>query len=1074
MSDAAWSDALDRALADGFTTVLVADATARSALHAVGQACGQRGLALWLAVAPDAEGLPYYAARAVPLLDPWLVNSEDALDPRRPPHRARLGAIEPRDALLDQWRSEFEAIAAAGVAGIICRDPDRLPAPFWRSLLAGNAHGMKWVAWTPGLPASTVRALIDSGFYGVCSSLAWWDGKSAWLIDEQNRQRGTMQLAFPSDPFGHDATDRTLAGRGNAEDDAQSRDGRRLRQQLWVAAVVGDALLMPASTWERDRSNEIRAVNRWLADRDERGNAFMPTDAVRMLSGPDAPLNAIVRADAPDLRAADRVALVIVNPHVDDSASMHAGTLTSALGGFGDFREVGAPGDSPITLDPRETLRLDAGEVRVIEGRRIASIAIPEARGKRSVETATRASAEAAIAAPRIAIENVTPSVDGGRFPVKRSAGEAVRVEADILIDGHEKLAAVLRHRALGDRDWREVSMEAIGNDRFAASFPLLRIGSHEFAIAAWRDVFATYRDELDKKSAAGLDVTLEIEEGRLHVAHALEHASAKSIKRPDVVKRLTALLQSFAKTAAPTTTAAATMTSQVAALLASQTLADMQAADPRAFAMRTEVVFSVDAERSAASFASWYELFPRSQGNTRRTSIRATTDAPLRHGSFDDVIDRLPAIRAMGFDVLYFTPIHPIGRKNRKGRNNSLTAAEDDPGSPYAIGSEDGGHDALHRELGTFEDFKRVRAAAIDNGLELALDFAIQCSPDHPWLKDHPSWFAWRPDGSLRYAENPPKKYEDIVNVDFYNVDAPLLWTALRDVILAWVEQGVRIFRVDNPHTKPLPFWEWMIGDVRAKYPDTIFLSEAFTRPKVMYRLAKLGFSQSYTYFTWRHAKQEFIDYLTELTSASAAGSTTAAPRDFFRPHFFVNTPDINPVFLQRSGRAGFLIRAALASTLSGLWGIYGGFELCEATPVPAKEEYHDSEKYQIRAWDWERPGNIIAEITALNRIRLHNPALHTHLNIRFHNAFDPNILYFSKSTEDRSNIVLVAINLDPHGVHEADFEVPLWEWDLPDDAAVDVTDLLSDHRFRWQGKMQRVRLDPTLNPYAIWRITP
>ena len=427
-----------------------------------------------------------------------------------------------------------------------------------------------------------------------------------------------------------------------------------------------------------------------------------------------------------------------------------------------------------------------------------------------------------------------------------------------------------------------------------------------------------------------------------------------------------------------------------------------------------------------------------------------------------------------MGFDVLYFPPIHPIGTRNRKGRNNSLIALDDDPGSPYAIGSEDGGHDALHPQLGTFEDFQRMREAALEHGLEIALDFAIQCSPDHPWLREHPGWFAWRPDGSLRYAENPPKKYEDIVNVDFYGQgkrgDAPTaLWSALRDVVLAWVEQGVRIFRVDNPHTKPLPFWEWMIGEVRARYPDTIFLSEAFTRPKVMYRLAKVGFSQSYTYFTWRETKQEFIDYLTELTAPSGA----SGPRDFFRPNFFVNTPDINPVFLQRSGRAGFLIRAALAATLSGLWGVYSGFELCEATPVPGKEDYLDSEKYQLRAWDWNRPGNIIAEITALNRIRRENPALHTHLNVLFENAFDPNILYFAKATDDLSNVLLVAINLDPYGVHEADFEIPLWRWNRPDDATVEVTDLLDGHRFAWQGKYQHMRLDPGTNPYAIWRVS-
>ena len=684
----------------------------------------------------------------------------------------------------------------------------------------------------------------------------------------------------------------------------------------------------------------------------------------------------------------------------------------------------------------------------------------------------TRRSTEAALRSPRLSIEAITPTVDDGRFPVKRTAGDAVRVEADIIIDGHEKLGAALLHRTAGELDWRQVRMEPIGNDRFAASFPLQRVGRHEFTLEAWRDVFATYRNELEKKSAAGLDVTLEVTEGATLVDEAL--ARARTLERPELVRRLAALSGSLASrpqavwSATPDRTAIAT---HVASLLASQTLADLQDADAREFATRPAHAYPVDAERSGASFASWYELFPRSLGNP------PGSDA-THHGTFDDVVERLPAVREMGFDVLYFPPIHPIGRRNRKGRNNSLTALDDDPGSPYAIGSAEGGHDALHPQLGTFDDFRRLRDAALDNGLELALDFAIQCSPDHPWLQKHPGWFAWRPDGSLRYAENPPKKYEDIVNVDFYAAasthdgdrggDSRALWAALRDVVLLWVEQGVRIFRVDNPHTKPLPFWEWMIGEVRAQYPDTIFLSEAFTRPKVMYRLAKIGFSQSYTYFTWRHTKEEFIDYLGELTR----DTPTSAPRDFFRPHFFVNTPDINPVFLQRSGRPGFLIRAALAATLSGLWGVYSGFELCEATPVPGKEDYLDSEKYQLRAWDWQRPGNIVAEITALNRIRRENPALRTHLNVVFENAFDPNLLYFLKSTDDRSNVLLIAINLDPFDVHEADFEIPLWRWGLPDDAAVDVTDLLDGHRFRWQGKHQRLRLDPAINPYAIWRV--
>jgi len=416
---------------------------------------------------------------------------------------------------------------------------------------------------------------------------------------------------------------------------------------------------------------------------------------------------------------------------------------------------------------------------------------------------------------------------------------------------------------------------------------------------------------------------------------------------------------------------------------------------------------------------------------------------------------------------VLFSPPIPPIGHAFRKGRNNTLTPGPDDPGSPYAIGSEEGGHDAIHPQLGSLEDFRRLVAAAREQGLELALDFAIQCSPDHPWLREHKDWFDWRPDGSLRYAENPPKKYQDIVNVDFYNPDAvPSLWITLRDVVRFWVDNGVRLFRVDNPHTKPFPFWEWLIGDIRAQHPDTVFLAEAFTRPKVMYRLAKIGFSQSYTYFTWRNEKQEIRDYLEELT--------TTAPRDFFRPHFFVNTPDINPPFLQTGGRAAHLIRAFLATTLSGLWGMYQGFELCEATPLPGREEYLDSEKYEIRVWPDRRPGDIVEEITRLNMIRRANPALQTHLGIAFHNAFNDRVLWYRKATADRGNVVLCAVSLDPQQVQETAVELPLWEWGLPDHAALEAEDLMTGRRFTWRGKVQRLRLDPGALPFGLWRVRP
>ncbi len=494
----------------------------------------------------------------------------------------------------------------------------------------------------------------------------------------------------------------------------------------------------------------------------------------------------------------------------------------------------------------------------------------------------------------------------------------------------------------------------------------------------------------------------------------------------------------------------------QVELLLAPGTAEAMRGADDQPFLAEYQPPVAVDVDRPQAGFASWYEMFPRS-----------ATDDPGRHGTFSDVIARLPSIRSMGFDVLYFPPIHPIGTTNRKGRNNALRAAPDDVGSPYAIGSPEGGHDAVHPQLGTLEDFRRLVLAAKDHGLEIAIDFAVQCSPDHPWLREHPDWFRWRPDGSLRFAENPPKKYEDIVNPDFYADGAmPGLWFALRDVVQFWVDQGVRIFRVDNPHTKPLPFWQWMIADIRGRHPDVIFLSEAFTRPKLMYRLAKVGFTQSYTYFTWRNTKNEITEYLTELNSVPV--------RDLFRPNFFVNTPDINPPFLQTGRRPAFLIRAVLAGTLSGLWGMYSGFELCEAAPLPGREEYLDSEKYQIRVRDFAAPGNIVAEISTLNRIRRAHPALQTHLNVSFYPAFNDQVLLYGKRIPGARDMILVAVSLDPHNVQDAAIEIPLWEWGLPDHASLAASDLMRGHSFVWHGKQQRVRLDPGELPFCIWRVSP
>jgi starch synthase (maltosyl-transferring) len=642
------------------------------------------------------------------------------------------------------------------------------------------------------------------------------------------------------------------------------------------------------------------------------------------------------------------------------------------------------------------------------------------------------------VDAPRIAIEAITPQVDSGEFPARRIVGDIVRVEADLLADGHDKLAGEVRVRAPDATTFTASALTLIGNDRWFAEFPAAQLGRHSFKIVAWRDDYASFVDEVTKKHQASLATRLEVEEGLALIRETLQHGPAPT--KPLLAGLLRAL-------------DAADAQERRAILLSQPTITLMREAALRKFVTESHWV-PLDVEPANAAFASWYEMFPRSQRGDG-----------VHHGTFHDVIRQLPRVAAMGFDVLYFPPIHPIGESNRKGRHNALTPTPDDPGSPYAIGSAAGGHDAIHPELGTLQDFHALRDAAAALGITLALDFAIQCAPDHPWLNDHKDWFDWRPDGSLRYAENPPKKYEDIVNVDFYTTGAkPALWLALRDVVQFWVDQGIRLFRVDNPHTKPFPFWEWLIADIRSRHPDAIFLAEAFTRPKIMYRLAKIGFSQSYTYFTWRNTKAELETYLTELT--------TSAAKDFFRPHFFVNTPDINPYFLQTSGRAGHLIRAALGATLSGLWGIYNGFELCEATPIPGREEYFDSEKYALKAWDYDRPGNIAAEITALNRVRRENAALHSHLGVEFLLAYNDQVVYFRRFAAN-GNVLLIAISLDPFNVQDTTIEVPLWRFGIADDGDIDAEDLMRGIKFTWHGKYQPVRLNPGELPFCIWRLT-
>jgi len=634
----------------------------------------------------------------------------------------------------------------------------------------------------------------------------------------------------------------------------------------------------------------------------------------------------------------------------------------------------------------------------------------------------------------RICISSVAP---GGDYCIKRIVGDELRVEADIICDGHGLIAGALLVRHASRKDWKRFVLQPLGNDRFEGSCPLDATGSYEFLIEAWLDEYGGFVRDVEKKRLAGQDLSLEIVEGRAFAENAWEAAKGAG------KEALKAILDGLDRLADD---------ERVRLLCADETRRAIASAARRTFVAQSNI-YRLEAERKRAGFGSWYELFPRS-----------VTDSPERHGTFKDVIASLPRIRSMGFDVLYLTPIHPIGKTNRKGRNNTLPSAAGDPGSPYAIGSAEGGHDAIHPALGTFGDFRELVDEAQKQGLEIALDIAIQCSPDHPWLKEHPGWFDWRPDGSIRFAENPPKKYEDIVPVDFHAPDArPALWLALRDIVLFWIRNGVRIFRVDNPHTKPFPFWEWLIADIRKRHADVIFLSEAFTRPKAMYRLAQLGFSQSYTYFTWRNSKDEITAYMNELSKPPVC--------DFFRPNFFVNTPDINPVFLQSGTRAAFLIRACLAATLSGTWGVYSGFELLEHEPLPGREEYADSEKYEIKPRDWRAPGNIEGEIAALNALRKQEAALQTHTGLTFYNAFDHNILYFGKHAAGSDDRVLVMINLDPFGAHECDFEIPLWEWRRSDNESLQVEDLLFGYWFVWTGKIQHIKLEPSA-PYRIWRI--
>ena len=639
----------------------------------------------------------------------------------------------------------------------------------------------------------------------------------------------------------------------------------------------------------------------------------------------------------------------------------------------------------------------------------------------------------------RAVIEKVKPEIDGGRFPAKRVVGERMTVEADIFTDGHDALAAALLYRRKSDSHWSETPMESLDNDRWRATFEVTEIGAYLYTLQAWVDRFESWRQGLAKKLQAGQDVAIDLLIGAGLVEETANRAPPTDKKR---LGNFISILRSKQPDAGETA-----LLPELAALMAKYS--------DRRWAVTYEKELRVNVDREKARFSTWYEMFPRS-----------CASEPGVHGTLRDCEQRLPYVAGMGFDVLYLPPIHPIGRSFRKAKNNELGAGPDDVGSPWAIGAKEGGHKAIHPQLGTLEDFKRLVTKAKESGIEIALDIAFQCAPDHPYAREHPEWFRKRPDGSIQYAENPPKKYQDIYPLDFETDHWKELWDELKSIIVFWCEQGVRIFRVDNPHTKAFPFWEWAIAEVKKDYPEALFLAEAFTRPKVMYRLAKSGFSQSYTYFAWRNTKWELTQYFTELTQTEIA--------DFFRASLWPNTPDILTEYLQFGGRPAFMTRLVLAATLGANYGIYGpAFELCENVPRdPGSEEYLNSEKYELKHWDLERKDSLKEFIALVNRIRGENRALQSDRSLRFHPVDNPEIICFSKQTEDLKNVIVVVVNLDPHHTQSGWVELAMEELGLLPQQPFQMHDLLTNARYLWHGARNYVQLNPDTVPAQIFRV--
>ncbi|MBT9329497.1 alpha-1,4-glucan--maltose-1-phosphate maltosyltransferase [Acidipila sp. 4G-K13] len=641
----------------------------------------------------------------------------------------------------------------------------------------------------------------------------------------------------------------------------------------------------------------------------------------------------------------------------------------------------------------------------------------------------------------RVVIEAVTPQIDSGLFPIKRTVGETVSVEADVFADGHDHVAAQLLWRPAQETVWQRLEMVSLGNDRWRGEFPVTQMGQYAYTIAGHIDHFDTWRADLLKRMEAGQDIRVDLLNGAVLIEEAERRAAGDDLKELRLWKNL---LREHVGDEGVKETA---LHPGLAAL--------MQRCYDETLETQYEPALSVTVDRKRAGFSAWYEIFPRS-----------ASFEPGRHGTFRDCEERLDYVAGLGFDVLYLPPIHPIGRSFRKGKNNAVDAAPGDVGSPWAIGASDGGHTAIHTQLGTLAEFRSLVRKSNQLGLEIALDIAFQCSPDHPWVREHPEWFKKRADGTIQYAENPPKKYQDIYPLNFESSDWRGLWNALRDVFLFWLDKGVSIFRVDNPHTKAFPFWEWAIAEIKRDHPEALFLAEAFTRPRVMQRLAKLGFSQSYTYFTWRNTKQELTEYLEELTQSEL--------KEYFRPSFWPNTPDILHESLQTGGRPAFISRLVLAATLSSNYGIYGpAYELCVNQPVrQGSEEYLDSEKYELKHWNTDAPESIQGVITALNRARRDNAALHTNHDLYFHATDNPQLIAYSKSNPERSNMIVTVVNLDPFHTQSGWVSLDLDHLQLGEEESFQVRDLLTGQTYLWQGRSNYVELAPEKLPAHVFRI--